>query len=183
MKLIIGLGNPGKKYAKTRHNVGFMIIDQWQKQLAKKNSIANWELSKKFNAEICSYTLNGKKIILAKPMTFMNDSGQAVGLLRHYYQVLPKNLIVVHDDKDLQLGAIKVQTDRGHAGHNGVYSIIEHIGNQNFTRVRVGIASENQKKMADVAKFVLGNFSLLERKKAREIIERGIEEIVKLLEA
>lgn len=182
MKLVIGLGNPGKQYAKTRHNVGFIILNQLRQQLSEENSVSNWELSKKFNAEIAIYTLPSEKIILAKPMTFMNDSGQAVSLIMHFYQIDPKDLIIVHDDKDLALGLIKVQTDRGHAGHNGIRSIAEHISTQNFTRVRVGIASDNPKKMTDTAKFVLSNFSLMERKKVKKVIELGIQEIVKLLE-
>lgn len=182
MKLIVGLGNPGKRYEKTRHNIGFMVVDTLRASLAEADKINDWELSKKFNAKVCGCTLYGhEKIILAKPMTFMNGSGEAIQLLMHYYQIIAGELIVVHDDKDLKLGAIKIQTGRGHAGHNGVRSIMEHIGTEHFTRVRVGIASENEKKMKDVAKFVLKKFNLLERKKAEEAIGQGAEEIKKLI--
>lgn len=179
MKLIVGLGNPGKKYERTRHNVGFMILDELARSL-EKEGISKWELSKKFNAEICGVTLNGQKLILVKPQTFMNESGVAVSLIGHFYKVTPADVIVVNDDKDLKLGDVRVQTDRSHAGHNGVRSIIEHLGTQNFLRVRVGVASDNAKKMEDTAAFVLGKFGLLERGKLKEMIAKSVEEILKL---
>lgn len=178
MKLIIGLGNPGKKYAKTRHNVGFMALDQLRQTL-KKYDISEWELSKKFNSQICGCAVNGEKVILAKPMTFMNASGIAVQLIVQYYKIEPENIIVVHDDKDIKLGEIKIQKDRGHAGHNGIRSIIDYIGNQNFTRIRVGIASGNEKKMADVVNFVLGKFGIFEKSKVETAIKKVLEEILK----
>jgi len=176
MKLIVGLGNPGKKYARTRHNIGFMTVDALHEALKEYGS-NNWELSKKFNAAVSGCTVHNEKIVLAKPMTFMNDSGQAVQLLMRYYKIPARDLIVTHDDKDLPLGTIKAQTDRGHAGHNGVRSIIEHLGSQNFTRVRVGIASEKAKEISDVADFVLSKFGLWERKKVAEVIRRAVAEI------
>lgn len=180
MKLIIGLGNPGKEYLKTRHNVGFMVLEYLQKKLLT-SGISNWELSKKFNAEICGLTLNNQKIILAKPMTFMNASGEATQLITHFYKLTERDLIVVHDDKDLKLGDIRVQTDRSSAGHNGVKSIIEQLNTQNFTRIRVGVASQNEKSMKDAAKFVLNKFGLLERKKVEEVIKKSVEEIMNLI--
>lgn len=179
MKLIVGLGNPGKKYSHTRHNIGFMVLDALREALAEYN-INDWQLSKKFNAEICGCTINKEKIIIAKPMTFMNASGQAVQLIAHYYKIAPKDIIVVHDDKDLLLGKVKVQTDRGAAGHQGVKSIMDHIGTKKFTRVRVGIAIENERKMKDVPKFVLSRFGILEKKKVEEVIGEAIQEIKKV---
>ena len=111
MKLIVGLGNPGKKYARTRHNIGFMTVDALHEALKEYGS-NNWELSKKFNAAVSGCTVHNEKIVLAKPMTFMNDSGQAVQLLMRYYKIPARDLIVTHDDKDLPLGTIKAQTDR-----------------------------------------------------------------------
>ncbi|MFH1946594.1 MAG: aminoacyl-tRNA hydrolase [Candidatus Magasanikbacteria bacterium] len=177
MKLIIGLGNPGKNYIKTRHNVGFMILDA----LREKLDSSDWSLSKKFNAETSGCVVKGEKIILAKPMTFMNASGQAVQLITHFYKFAPVDIIVVHDDKDLKLGDVRVQEDRGAAGHNGVQSIIDHIGTQKFTRIRIGVASENEKKMRDTAKFVLNKFGYFEKKKVEEVINRSVEEIEKLI--
>ncbi|PIR03854.1 MAG: aminoacyl-tRNA hydrolase [Candidatus Magasanikbacteria bacterium CG11_big_fil_rev_8_21_14_0_20_39_34] len=178
MKLVVGLGNPGKKYEKTRHNVGFMILDKLKEKLPDTD---NWSLSKKFNASICGYTKNGEKIILAKPMTYMNASGQSVAIIAHFYKITERDLIVVHDEKDLELGQIKVQTNRGHAGHNGIKSIMENIGTKEFTRIRVGIASTNKKKMDDTANFVLGKFGIMEKKALRITIDTAVEEILRLL--
>lgn len=181
MKLIVGLGNPGKQYEKTRHNVGFMVLDALQKELSEYK-INKWETSKKFNAEICGVTVShDNKIILAKPLTFMNDSGVAVQLIAHFYQMTHRDIIVVHDDKDIMLGEIKVQTDRSSAGHNGVESIITHIGTRDFTRVRVGIKRANERGMQDTAKFVLSKFGIFERKKVEDVIKKSVEEIKKML--
>lgn len=180
MYLIVGLGNPGKQYEKTRHNVGFMVLSNLHEKLAEYG-ISKWELSKKFNAEISGANINNQKVVLAKPMTFMNESGIAVQLLSHFYKLTLQDLIIVQDDKDLPLGEIKIQTDRGDAGHNGIKSIIEHLGTKNFQRVRVGIASENPKRMSDTAKFVLDKFAFSERKKVSEVIEQATEEIIKII--
>ena len=179
MKLIVGLGNPGKKYEKTRHNVGFMVLDKLKIALGEYDT-SNWDLGKKFNAVICGTSIRGEKIILAKPMTFMNGSGQAVQILAHYYKISPSDIIVVHDDKDIKLGEIKIQKGKNAAGHNGVASIIQNINSKDFIRVRVGIAG-NDRKMKDTAKFVLGKFGLLEKKTLNKIIEESIEEIKKLI--
>lgn len=182
MKLVVGLGNPGKKYEKTRHNVGFALLDSLHDSL-KTYGINKWELSKKFNAEISGCTINTTKVILVKPMTFMNGSGQAVGLIAHYYNIPARDIIVVHDDKDIPLGETKVHVGRGHAGHNGIKSILEHIGKDDLTRVRVGIKSDNTKKMQDVSKFVLGKFGIFEKKKLEKIKSEVINVIMeKVLE-
>lgn len=180
MKLIIGLGNPGKRYEKTRHNIGFMVLDNLREEL-QQYDIGNWELSKKFNASVCGCTIKGEKIILAKPMTFMNASGQAVQLIAHFYKLTPRDIIVVHDDKDIPLGAIKTQKGRGDAGHKGIASIIEHIGAKNFDRVRVGIASPNEKKMKNTSKFVLGKFGFFEKNELRSAIEKAKNELIQKL--
>lgn len=177
MKLIVGLGNPGKRYAKTRHNVGFMILDRLHDIIETTN---DWTLSNRFNAMVSDGSIHGQKILLAKPMTFMNASGEAVQLIVHYHKLSPSDVIIVHDDKDLPLGAIKVHTNRGHAGHNGVRSIMEYLGSQDCTRVRVGIAPDTSKKMDDVAEFVLRKFSLLERNKTEQTIKQAVAEIEKM---
>lgn len=181
MKLIVGLGNPGKEYQKTRHNIGFMVMDALHDQL-DDDLTSEWELSKKFNAEIAIFTIEQEKIFLIKPMTFMNDSGATVGLLSHYYHILPHDLIVIHDDKDLPLGTVRIQTNRGPAGHNGIKSIIAHIGTQDFQRMRIGVAPQNPKRMSDVGKFVLGKFGLFEKKTVEDVIQRSIEEIKNIIE-
>lgn len=181
MKLIVGLGNPGKKYEKTRHNAGFMVLDALHREWAEEYNLTPWEISKKFNAEISGCTIGHQQFLLVKPMTFMNDSGVAVQLLGHFYKLSPRDILVIHDEKDLPLGEIKVQSDRGHAGHNGVRSIVDHIGSKDFTRVRVGIATEKLAKMDDTAKFVLGKFGIFEKKKVEAVVEKAIEEIEKLV--
>lgn len=174
MKLIVGLGNPGKQYMKTRHNAGFMFLDVLYAALMKTRNAPVWELSKKFNAEIAECVFNGEKIILAKPMTFMNMSGQSVQLISHYYKLKPMDIIVAHDDKDLKLGDFKIQSDRGHAGHNGVRSIMDHLGTKSVTRIRLGIAPGNPKKIKDTSVFVLSKFSLLEKKAFQSMIKKAV---------
>jgi len=174
MKLIVGLGNPGKRYEKTRHNVGFLVLDALRDSLAQRNSFSEWQLSKKFNAYTCGGTVHGEKVILAKPLTFMNASGHAVQLIGHFYKMTAEHLLVVHDDKDLPLGEIKMQDNRGHAGHNGVKSIIQSIKSQAFWRVRLGIKSTNEKKMSNTSKFVLGKFGVFKKKTLKEMIVRAV---------
>lgn len=179
MKLIVGLGNPGKRYEKTRHNVGFMVLDEIQRSL-EHLGMTKWELSKKFNAAITGCTYDGEKILLVKPQTFMNNSGHAVGLIARYYKLTPKDIIVVHDDKDLEIGEIKIQEDRGHAGHNGVRSIIQMVGSKAFARVRVGIAVDSR-KMKNTASFVLGKFGFFEKRHVQDIIKQTVEKTLELV--
>lgn len=181
MKLIVGLGNPGKQYIRTRHNVGFIALDVLKARLEKNYDVSDWELSKKFNAEICGTTIGSQKVLLLKPMTFMNASGQSVQMTAAYYKVLPEDIIVVHDDKDLQFGEVRYQFDRGDAGHNGVKSISELLNTKGFGRVRIGIAPEDKKKMKDTPTFVLSNFTLLERSKLKTILLNTSEHILEKL--
>jgi len=176
MKLIVGLGNPVKKYQKTRHNAGFVVVDRIinNKQLiATKN--------KKMVSEIASGEFGNAKVILAKPQTYMNESGRAVRAMMDYYKIEPRNLIVIHDDKDLPLGEIRVQSGRGSAGHNGVQSIIDHLGAKDFTRVRVGIAPNNASEINDTSDFVLGKFSRDEQMELNNVIQKAISEIDDLI--
>ncbi len=157
MKLIIGLGNPGKEYEKTRHNVGFMVIDALAKELG-----ADFKFQKKFNAEIAQVKLENEDVVLLKPQTFMNLSGTPARAVMDFYKIKPENIVVIHDDKDIMFGDVKYQTDRSAAGHNGIKSIIEHLGTQNFARIRIGVAWEDKEKMGDTAEFVLRNFTKTE---------------------
>jgi len=181
MKLVVGLGNPGKQYQKTRHNVGFIILDELKKFTANEAQWSGWEISKKCNAEICKGTIGTETVILLKPLTYMNASGIAVQLATSFYKIDPESIIVVHDDKDIVLGEMKIQTNRGSAGHNGVISIVAELGTQNFTRLRVGIASTDPKKMSDMAHFVLKKFSLLERRTAHQSIEKAVAALKKII--
>jgi len=169
MIIIIGLGNPGKKFERTRHNVGFMAVDEF----ARKNNFPEFKLSKKYNAEISEGIIGEEKIILVKPQTFMNDSGVAVKNLTTHYKD-PKgapttNLIVIHDDIDLELGKIKIIKERGSAGHKGVESIIKSIGNDGLIRIRIGIGGPKDVK---AMKIVLKKFSAEEQKTIDRVLQK-----------
>lgn len=150
MTLIVGLGNPGKKYIRTRHNLGFRVVDKF----AEENKFPRFKSSKKFNSLISKGKFDKKKVILAKPQTFMNESGKAVKTLMDFYKTTRTVLVVVHDDIDLPLGKIKIVKNRGTAGHKGVQSIIDELGTKNFIRFRIGIKPKTGKPK-NVAKFVL----------------------------
>jgi len=168
IKLIVGLGNPGRQYEKTRHNAGFLFLDY----LAAGNRL-KWSSSSPFQGEITDLSLGRDKLILLKPMTFMNRSGQAVGSVQRYYRLAAEEILVVHDELDLAEGVVKMKRDGGHAGHNGLRDIIAHIGARDFYRLRIGIG--RPKGDGVVADYVLsrpssqalsqldGVFALLER--------------------
>ena len=168
MKLIVGLGNPGKKHEKTRHNIGWMILDEFLQQ--NSDNFSPFSENKKFNAEISK----GDQVILAKPLTFMNNSGHAVQAIMSFYKIQPQDLLVIHDEVDLELGKTKLETGRSSAGHNGVKSIIDLIGTQDFARARVGVSKE---KRGDTAKFVLNKFGFFEKSKVKNIISNVLEQI------
>lgn len=152
--LIIGLGNPGRVYRHTRHNAGFMLLDLFANNL-------NLTFSRQqANALITDGNFKGRKIILGKPQTYMNASGRSVGLLAHFYRIPPSNLIVVLDDIDLPLGSIKMLPAGGSAGHNGMRSIISHLGTQEFPRLRIGISRPPGRM--DPADYVLLDFKPVE---------------------
>ncbi len=172
MKIIIALGNPGQQYANTRHNAGFIIADELQKSLG----FSDFEKNSKFDALVCEKNLGGEKILLAKPQSFMNNSGQVVKKMLDFFKIPKENLMVLHDDLDIELGAFKISTDSSAAGHNGVQSIIDNLGSQQFKRIRIGIEGSEKKKdriiPGDV--FVLQDFS----KEELEIIKKLAEKIV-----
>jgi len=168
MVLIVGLGNPGRKFQKTRHNLGFRIIDE----LAKKNKFPVFKLSKKINSLISKGKLNKKEIIVLKPQTFMNESGKAVKKLTYNLQLITYNLWVVHDDIDLPLGKMRIVENRGAAGHKGVQSIIDELGTKNFIRFRVGIKPKTcNLKPKTLEKFVLQKFNKKEETTLKEVIK------------
>jgi len=173
MILIVGLGNPGIKYKKTRHNVGFLTIDNLQ----KINQLPPWHFEKKFDSEISQGKINQKKVTLAKPQTYMNNSGVAVKKLIRNLKLKIENLIVIHDDLDLVLGKFKLQKGRGSAGHKGVKSIIDALGTKDFWRLRIGIKPPflKEKKREWVNKFVLENFTKEEEKIIQGVIKEAIK--------
>lgn len=168
IKLIVGLGNPGLRYAHSRHNVGFMIVDEFAHAHDLRFS------RKRFNAEIAEGDIGDKRVMIAKPQTFMNLSGEAVGKLFKFYKIAPHDLIVVYDDLDLPLGKMRMRTKGSAGGHHGMESIIAHVGNSDFPRLRVGIGRPNPDADID---HVLGNFEGDERKLMDETFERAAEAI------
>lgn len=149
MQLWVGLGNPGSKYAGNRHNIGFMAVDR----IAQDHGFGPWK--KKFQARISEGDLGTEKVILMKPETFMNRSGQAVAEAMRFYKIEPTDIVVFHDELDMPGGRTKVKEGGGHAGHNGLRSISQHIGND-FARVRLGIGRPADKDL--VSRYVLSDF-------------------------
>lgn len=170
MLLVVGLGNPGSKYENTRHNVGFMFLDFLSEKAGVAFKAGRW------GAEVARLSPEAGGWLLAKPTTFMNLSGQAVARLAAYHQLEPDRIVVVHDDLDLDPGRLKVVFDRGPGGHNGIKSIIEHLGTRRFVRLRVGIGRPPE-FMAPAA-FVLSRFSEAERRQLAE----GFAEMAGLVE-
>jgi PTH1 family peptidyl-tRNA hydrolase len=134
MKLIIGLGNPGKEYEATRHNAGFIAVDAFAKEVD-----ADWKTDAKRKAIIATATINSEKVILAKPQTFMNLSGDAAATLVSFYKVAPRDILLVHDEMDIEPGRIQFKDGGSAAGHNGVASVYERLGTQEIQRLRIGI--------------------------------------------
>ena len=169
MKLIIGLGNIGAKYAFTRHNVGFMLVDK----IALNNSVSFKENSK-LKSLVTKFYTNGEEIMLVKPTTYMNLSGEAMRAVIDYYKISPEDMIIVYDDLSLNLGKIRFRANGSDGGHNGIKSIIQHLGSKNFARLKIGIGP--QPPIPSEA-FVLQNFdndSLPELKKVLDLSEEAI---------
>jgi len=189
MKLIVGLGNPGEKYEKTRHNLGFMIVDRFLKDFEQiKNT--SWENSTKFKSDIAQIEWQPKhgnldKVILVQPRTFMNNSGMAVKIIADFYKIASEDIWIINDDIDLPLGAMKIRFGGASAGHRGIESIIEQLGSDKFWRFRMGIGEKrelNDSRVKNVDDFVLGIFSGSEKGKLKELIARGADAIEMSLE-
>ena len=198
MILIVGLGNPGEKFEKTRHNIGFMIVESLK---LKVKSFSDWKNNKKFLSEISEGEINDQKVIFAKPQTMMNNSGKAVKALLSNVKCQMSNVVVIHDDIDLPLGKIRISKGRGAAGHKGVESIIRELKTKNFVRFRIGINqfAQNQKsttghfqwaglpspysravakiKNQKLDEFVLEKFTKDEKRVVKEVIEKTCEAI------
>lgn len=182
MFLIVGLGNPGKKYVRTRHNLGYRALNLVCQKWKEKYGFPEWKTSSNQKAHLSRGKIKNKKVILAKPSTFINRSGLAVKSLVKTYNLSPRSLFIVHDDIDISLGKIKISKDRGAAGHKGVQSIIDRLGTKKFVRFRIGIYPQNQnqnlKVNKDTEEFVLQRFG----KKENKTIESVLQKIPPLLE-
>ena len=177
MKAIIFLGNPGRKYAQTRHNVAWLFADylvaQWQCDEA-------FSAKSKFSAEILDCTFAEHKLLLAKPTTYMNRSGQAVLAIKQFHRLQSSDLLIIHDDKDLPLGTVRLRNNSGAGGHNGMQDIIDRLGTNTVSRLKVGVDSEQRDAHdIDTAAFVLAPFTPPEREMLTDAV---FPEVQKLLE-
>ena len=171
MKVVIGLGNPGKKYEKTRHNIGFIAVDN----LRKKMNISDER--EKFQALVSEKNIDGEKVIFLKPQTFMNLSGNSVIEIVNFYKLDPKkDIIVIYDDMDLSFGDIRIREKGSSGGHNGIKSIISHIGEE-FIRIKCGIGAKEKGAVEDV----LGEFNQTEQKDLDEILEKINNCVIEML--
>ena len=166
MKLIVGLGNPGNEYVKTRHNIGFEVIDK----LSHETSIPLNE--SKFKSIFGKGIINGEKVIIMKPLTYMNLSGEAIRPLMNYYDIAVEDLLVIYDDLDLPVGKIRLRQKGSAGGHNGIKSTIAHLGTNSFNRIRIGI--DRPKGDMPIPNYVLGRFSNDEWLIMEEVIDKCV---------
>lgn len=166
--LVVGLGNPGSKYERSRHNVGFMALD------ALKADLGLPSFREKFSGELSRGEAHGTPVALLKPMTFMNLSGKSVHSAMAFLKVVPGELLVLHDELDLPFADIRVKAGGGHAGHNGLRSIIEHVGSPDFVRVRIGVGRPPPGFCGEVADYVLSSFDASERTELDEVVARAV---------
>ena len=181
--LIVGLGNPEPEYYETRHNAGFLFLDF----LAKAAEASDFKAEKKMLAEIVGGTLDGQKVILAKPQTFVNKSGEAVKKIKAFYKISIENILIVHDDLDISFGFTKLSPGSGAGGHKGVKSSLSQLKTENISRLKIGLANSklkiarnqksDEKRKEMVADFVLSKFTPSEKSQLKEIFKEGFEKI------
>ncbi len=174
MYVIAGLGNPGKKYEKTRHNIGFITIDQ----LAEKHNINVDKL--KFKALVGEGRISDQKIVLIKPQTFMNLSGESIQEVMNFYKLPPENLIVIYDDIDIELGTLRIRKSGSAGTHNGMRSIVQHLNSQGFPRIRIGMGGPQKGNLVD---FVIGGFTKDEEKVLYDTVSTAIKAIECIVES
>lgn len=174
--LVVGLGNPGPSYERTRHNVGFMIVDLLAERVGERFSGHS-----KSGTDLLQARLDGRKVLLAKPRSFMNESGRPVALLARFFSVVPQHVTVVHDDLDLPLGTIRLKRGGGEGGHNGLRSVSQTLTTKDYQRVRFGIGRPPGRQ--DPADFVLKPFSAVERKQLETLLPDAADAVELLLRA
>lgn len=171
MKLVVGLGNPGKKYANTRHNIGWRVVEH----LALHLDAGEPSATPKFKSNIAETTVEGEKVLLVLPQTFMNDSGEAVRALVSFYKVSPKDILIVQDEMDFPFARIQFAAQGSGAGHNGVKSVIERLGTQDIPRLRIGIGRPEAPKASE--DYVLERFDKHEESKIDLLVEKSGEAV------
>jgi PTH1 family peptidyl-tRNA hydrolase len=149
--LVVGLGNPGREYARNRHNVGYLVVDE----LARRHG-GSWR--SKFSGQLAEIRLDGHKVALLKPETFMNDSGRAVSAAARFYKLEPDEVLVIHDEGDFDLGRLELKVGGGLGGHNGLRSVAQHLKTQDFLRLRIGVGRPDRGDRRPLADYVLSNF-------------------------
>ena len=174
MYIIAGLGNPGSTYEHTRHNIGFLTLDALSEKIGCRFSSSKW------NSDTAKTLYCGEQVVLVKPTTFMNLSGQCLAAVAKYYKVPMDHIVIVHDDLDLELGRIKICQNRGHGGHNGLKSIISHLGGKDFIRVKMGIGRNPHK--IPVEKYVLSKFSKSDLDIVENQVKLAVESVELILE-
>lgn len=172
--VVVGLGNPGERYARTRHNVGAMVVHE----LLNARGVAL--RSHKSGCLVAEIALSGDRTVLARPMSYMNESGRPVGQLVRWYKGSVDRLVVVHDELDIPFGQVRVKTGGGTAGHNGLRSVVSHLGTNDFIRVRVGIS--RPRDALDAADYVLQDFSSGERKELPQVLASGADAVERVIE-
>ena len=175
MFLLVGLGNPGRKYERNRHNIGFLVADE----IARACSLP--EFREKFSGVFTKGRAWGSDVVVLKPMTFMNDSGDCVQPAQTFHKVALGEIVVVHDELDLPFGDVRVKVGGGHAGHNGLRSLIERLGSPDFVRVRVGISRPPAGFRGDVADYVLSDFDAVERATVPDLLQKAITAVERVL--
>ncbi|MBC8453792.1 aminoacyl-tRNA hydrolase [PVC group bacterium] len=175
MKLIVGLGNPGKKYADTPHNAGFRVVqelaDGWSEKLR-----GSWRFSAKIAKAVCGQ----ERVLLVQPQTFMNNSGEAVGSILRYNKLERSDLIVILDDADLAFGRIRIKKQGGSGGHNGLTSVIQHVGGTDFVRVRMGVGRSED--LEDLVSHVLKPFSKKQQEEFEEMVSRTADAVLRIID-
>lgn len=182
MKLLVGLGNPGEKYEKTRHNLGFVVLNHLLKKIENLDN-SFWDEEKKIKSQTKKVNIKGSAVLLIKPLTFMNDSGNAVAAASSYYKISPEDIIVIHDDLDLPLGKIRVRFGGGHGGHKGVESVIKYLNTDKFLRIRLGIGHPHHhegklkegKSHIAVEDYVLSVFSSSDKGKVKTMTTQVVK--------
>lgn len=176
MILIVGLGNPGGRYAETRHNIGFIVVER----IVARASATPWR--QRFSGLVSELELGGQRALALEPQTFMNRSGESVRAAASFYKIPPRDILVIHDELDLPFGTVRLKLGGGEAGHNGLRSITEQLGTRDYVRLRVGIGKPPAGFRGDGADFVLQAFAPAERASLDELVERASSAVALLAE-
>ena len=168
--LVVGLGNPGNEYAKTRHNAGFLLVERLAQDWG-----ANWTAEKKFSSRLAKIERNGRKFVLCQPQTFMNASGEALKSVADYFRLPPEKILVGVDDADLPFGEIRLRGSGSSGGHHGLESVEEHLGTRDFPRLRIGIGRKDGARQ--ITSYVLGQFAKDEMNLLEKVLARAAEQV------